>query len=217
MTYEITKRIKGKLYRYLVKGIREGKKVKLKFVKYLGPVSPVNKSQRKKSSGRKAAVFVRQLTEEEKQKLAQEQQNPKGLVRDRARIIIFSSEGKTPKEIAAQMKRDYIRILIAVKEFNRKGLECLNFKTSTGRPRRITKEQENDIVETSLKNPKEVNLPYNNWNCRLLALWFEKKHNQKISVERVRKFLRQNRVTFTVPKHKLMKADASLRAAFKKS
>lgn len=217
MAYEITKLIKGKLYRYLVRGVREGKKVKLKFVKYLGPVSPVNKSQRRKSSGRKAAIFVRQLTEEEKQKLEHEQQNSKGLIRDRARIILFSSEGKTPKEIAAQMKRDYIRVLIAVKEFNKKGLECLKFKTSSGRPRRITKEQEKDIVETSLKNPKEVNLPYNNWSCRLLALWFEQRYKQKISDERVREILRRNKVTFTVPKHRLMKADASLRSAFKKS
>lgn len=209
-------KIKGRKYRYEVTNYRQGKKVKHRR-KYLGPVVPVNKTQRKKSTGRKAVVFVKRLTAEQKQKLEQEQQNPKALVRDRARIILFSSEGKTPKEIAAQMKRDYIRVLIAVKEFNKKGLECLNFKTSSGRPRRIMKEQEKDIVETSLKNPKEVGLPYNNWSCRLLALWFEKKYKQKISVERIRKFLRQNRVTFTVPKHKLMKADASLRAAFKKS
>ncbi len=217
MTYEIRKKIKGKFYRYLVKGVREGKTVKLKFVKYLGPVSPINKSQRKKSTGRRAAVFVRKLTEEEKQKLTSVQQNPKGLVKDRAKIILFSAEGKPPKEIAAQMKRDYLRVLIAIKEFNNKGLRCLEFRTSNGRPRRITAEQEKDIVETSQKNPREVNLPYNNWSCRLLALWFEKKYKQEISGERVREFLRKNKVTFTVPKYKLMKADASLQEAFKKS
>lgn len=217
MTYEIIKTIKGRKYRYLVKGTRKGKTVKQEFVKYLGPVKPVNKSQRKKSSGRKAAVFVRSLTGDEKQKLLEAQQNPKGLIRDRAKIILFSSENKTPKEIAKQMKRDYIRVLIAIKQFNQKGLECLKFKTSSGRPRRISKEQEKVLVEIALKSPKEVNLHYNNWNCRLLALWFEQEYKQKISDERVRELLMENKVTFTVPKHKLMKADAVLREAFKKN
>ena len=217
MAYEIKKKIKGKFYRYLVKGVREGKKVRLKFVKYLGPVQPVNKSQRKKSSGRKPAVFVRSLTEEEKHKLLQAQQNPKALIRDRAKIILFSSEGKNPKGISAQMKRDYARVLAAIKEFNKKGLGCLKFKTSNGRPKRITKEKVDHLFETALKNPNTVNLPYNNWSCRLLALWFEQKYKQKISGEWIRRLLKKNRITFTVPKHNLAKADPVLREAFKKS
>lgn len=216
MVYEITKNIKGRKYRYLVKGVREGRKVRLKFVKYLGPVEPVNKSERQKG-GRKPAVFVRSLSEDVKQRLTQEQQNPQAFIRDRARITLLSSEGKTPKQIAEQLKRGYVSILNTINNFNKEGLGILARKSSPGRPRRISKEQENDLVETALKSPKVAGLPYNNWSCRLLSLWFEEKYKQQISDEWVRTLLRRNKVTFTMPKHKLLKANEPLRRAFKKS
>lgn len=212
MHIEIYK-IKGRYYRYEVANYREGKKIKHK-KKYLGPVKPKNKTQKKTS--RKASVFVRPLTENEKQELTQKQKDPKAVVRDRAKLILLSSEGKTPKQIAAQMKKDYARTLKVINSFN-KNFDIFIVGKITGRPRRITLEQEKDIVDTSLKSPKEANLPYNNWNCKLLSLWFQQKYNVKISGVWVRELLIRNRITFAVPKHKLMKADETLREAFKKS
>lgn len=212
MHIEIYK-IKGRDYRYEVTNYREGKKIKHK-KKYLGPVKPKNKTQKRAS--RKASVFVRSLAENEKQNLFQKQKDPKAIVRDRAKIVLLSSEGKTPKQIAEQMKRNYARTLMVINNFN-KNLDIFKAGKITGRPRRITVEQEKDIVDTSLKSPKEANLPYNNWNCRLLSLWFQQKYNVKISDGWVRKLLMRNRITFTVPKHKLMKANETLREAFKKS
>jgi len=208
------KKINGREYRYERLNYRIGAKVKHKN-KYLGPVSPIR--ARRKSSGRKSSVFVRQLNEKEEQDLIQKQKDPKAFVRDRAKIFLLSADGKTPKQIAEQLKRDYARTLKIINNFNKHGFDVLTPGKITGRPRRITSEQEKDIVETALKTPNEVNLPYNNWTCRLLALWFEQKHKQKISDERVRELLIKNKVTFTVPKHRLMKADAALREAFKKS
>jgi len=212
MHIEIYK-IKGRNYRYEVTNYREGKKIRHR-KKYLGPVKPKNRTQKKTS--RKASVFVRPLIENEKQELIQKQKDPKAFVRDRAKIIILSSEGKTPKQIATQMKKDYARTLWTINNFN-KNFDIFKVGKITGRPRRITFEQEKDIVDTSLKSPKEANLPYNNWNCRLLSLWFQQKYNVKISDVWVRELLIRNRITFTVPKHKLMKADETLREAFKKS
>ena len=99
--------IKGREYRYEVTNYREGKKIKHR-KKYLGPVQPKNKTQKTR---RTASVFVRSLTENEKQNLVKKQKDPKAVVRDRAKIILLSSEGKTPKQIAAQMKKDYARTL----------------------------------------------------------------------------------------------------------
>ncbi|MBU1165835.1 winged helix-turn-helix domain-containing protein [Candidatus Micrarchaeota archaeon] len=199
-------------YRYEVKNYREGKKIK-HTRKYLGPVSPL---RNRKTSGRKSSVFVRQLTEEEKQDLIQKQKDPKAVIRDRAKILLLSSEAKTPKQIARQMKKDYTRTLKVINNFNQ-NLDIFKVGKITGRPRRITVEQEKDLVETALKSPKDANLPYNNWNCKLLSLWFQQKYGVKISDVWVRKLLMRNRITFTVPKHKLMKSDVSLREAFKKS
>lgn len=214
MHVEIYK-IKGRDYRYEVTNYREGKKIKHR-KKYLGPVNPVNKSQRKKG-GRKPAVFVRSLGEEEKQQLLKKQTDQKAFIRDRAKILLLSSEGKTAMQIAVQMKKSYAKLLKIISGFNKKGFEIFTIKKSSGRRKRITPEQEKDVVEAALKSPKDQGLAYNNWSCRLLALWFRKKYNTEISDEWVRTILQRNKVSFTVPKHKLAKADASLQEAFKKN
>ncbi len=64
MVFVKIKKIKGRLYKYLVKGYRVNGKVKHKTIKYLGAVEPVNK-KRKHGGGRKPHLFVRELTEKE--------------------------------------------------------------------------------------------------------------------------------------------------------
>lgn len=216
MTHIETYKIKGRLYKYEVTNYREGKKVKHKR-KYLGPVSPVNKIHRKKSTGRKHSVFVRELTPEEKHELRQAKRNPDAFIRDKAKIILLSNEGKTSKELSARLQKDYVRTLKLIKDFNNNGLNVLKRKVGGGRPKRITEEQINDLIETANKTPREVNLPYSNWTCKLLSKWFSKKYNENLSSEWIRILLRRNGITYTVPKHKLMKADETLRNAFKKN
>ncbi len=215
MAYIEIRKFGGRDYRYEVENYREGKKIRHKR-KYLGPVKPINKSQRKKG-GRKPAVFVRLLTDEERQVLEAEKQNNQAFVRDRAKVALLSSEGKSPKEIAAQLRRGYIGILRIINGFNQIGIDFFKKRKQTGRPPKISKAQETDIVEMAVKSPKDAGLPYNNWSCRLLSLWFKEKYKQGISNEWVRMLLRRNKVTFTMPRHKLLKAIPCLQAAFKKS
>ncbi len=208
-------KIKGKEYRYEVTNYREGKKIKHR-KKYLGPVNPINKSQRKKG-GRKPAIFVRPLNEEEKQQLIQKQTDPRAFVRDRAKILLMSAEEKSATKIAVQLKKNYPKLLKIISDFNKIGFEIFTIKKPTGRRRRIMPEQEKVIVEAALQSPKVHGLAYNNWNCRIMALWFSQKYNQKICAEWIRTILKRNKITFTVPKHRLAKADAALQAAFKKN
>ena len=90
MHIEIYK-IKGREYKYEVSNYRVGDKVKHR-KKYLGPVQPVNKTQRKKSTGRKPSVFVRKLTGEEKQELEKIARSNNAFSKERAEIILYSSE-----------------------------------------------------------------------------------------------------------------------------
>ena len=213
--YERIKMIKGKPYRYLVRGVREGKIVKQKVVKYLGPVNPVR--QRKKSTGRKPSSFVKELTEEEKCGLRQAKRSSSAFIRDRTKIILLSSERKTIKEISEKLQRDSLSVRRIVKEFNKNSLDVLKRKTSGGRPKTITDEEINGLIETAVNSPKDVGLPYNNWTCKMLSFWFSKKYGKKISSEWVRRLMKKNKITFTMPKHKLLKASEKLRSAFKKN
>ncbi len=217
MTFEIIKNIKGRDYRYLVKGVREGKKVRHKFVKYLGPVKPVNKLQRKKSLGRKHSAFVRELTPEEKHELRQGKRNNDAFIRDRAKAILLSNEGKNLNEISEKLQIHYLTIRRMIKQFNNSGLNALKRKIGNGRPKIISEEQIKDLVKTTNRIPRDAGLPYGNWTCKLLSRWFSEKYKEKLSSEWIRILLRRNGITYTVPKHKLMKADETLRNAFKKN
>lgn len=216
MSYIEIRKIAGREYRYEVTNYRQGNKVKHRR-KYLEPVSPVNKMQRKKSTGRKHSVFVRQLTPEEKHELRQAKRDPDAFIRDRAKIILLSNERKTAKDVAARLQKDYARTIKLIKRFNKNGLEILKRRIGTGRPKKITDEQLTNLIETANKIPRDVGLPYSNWTCKLLGRWFSEKYDGKLSSEWIRILLRRNGITYTVPKHKLMKADEKLRNAFKKN
>lgn len=214
MSYIEIRKIAGREYKYEVTNYREGQKVKHRR-KYLGPVSPVK--ERKKSSGRKPSIFVRALSPEEKHELRQAKRSNNAFMRDRARIILLSYDKKNAKQVAERLQRDYLSVFTIIKKFNKNGLEILKRKTSEGRPRNMTEEQLGDLIETANKTPKDVDLPYVNWTIKMLTKWFNEKYNKNFSSEWTRKLLLKNRITFTMPKHKLMKADETLRNAFKKS
>ena len=195
MSYERIKIVKGREYRYLVRGTRENGKVKQRVVKYLGAVTPLNKIQRKKSTGRKHSAFVRELTPEEKHELRQAKRNNDAFIRDRAKVILLSNEGKTAKELSIRLQKDYVRTLKLINDFNNDGLDVLKRKIGKGRPKRITEQQLTDLVETANRIPREVGLPYSNWTCKMLSKWFSEKYKEQLSPEWIRILLRRNGIT----------------------
>ena len=65
MTYTRIKKINGKQYKYLVAGKRVNGNVQQKVLKYIGPVNPIYKIGQKREKTN-ASLFVRSLTEQEK-------------------------------------------------------------------------------------------------------------------------------------------------------
>mgnify|MGYP001615436296 FL=1 len=130
--------IKGRKYKYEVTNYRIGKKVKHKW-KYLGAVNPVN-NRRNPNAGRKPKLKVRDLTTEEKDFVKQNLKSNKSFIKDRARIIYLSSNGKTVKEICKELTFHRPKIEKIIKQFNQKGIAIFKRGKSSGKPRRITKE-----------------------------------------------------------------------------
>ena len=84
--------IKGRQYKYEVTNYRVGKRVKHKW-KYLGAVHPIN-NRRNPNAGRKPKLKVRELAFEERDFVSQNLKNSKSFIKDRARIIDLSFDGK---------------------------------------------------------------------------------------------------------------------------
>lgn len=190
MHIEIYK-IKGREYRYAVTNYRAGDKVKHK-KRYVGPVSPVHKTQRKKSTGRKPFAFVRKITEEEKQELEKATHSQHAFMKERAKIILSSAEGMKTSEICKTIQREKRSVLFAIKEFNKRGMVCLQQGKSTGKKPKFTEEQRAKMTGIVNTNPKKLNMHFTTWSLPKLKKYFiENKIVDSISIEAVRYILKE--------------------------
>jgi len=159
--------IRGRKYRYEVTNYRDGSKVKHKW-KYLGAVEPVNKRSNP-NAGRKPKLKVRELSSEEREIIKQNLKSSKSFVKDRARLINLSADGKTVKEICKELGFYRPKIEKIINQFNEKGLKIFERGKSPGRPRRITKEERAQIIQWLNTHPEKLGLHFNNWSHTRLS------------------------------------------------
>src|SRR3989338_2724185 len=119
MTHTEIYTIKGRKYRYEITNYRVGNKIKHK-KKYLGAVEPVNK-RRNPNAGRKPAIFVRTITEGDTKALETAKKSSDAFTRDRAKILLLSSERLSVKQIAEKVSCENRKVKYAIKDFNGKG------------------------------------------------------------------------------------------------
>lgn len=161
VTYVRIKTIKGLKYKYLVAGKRIGNSVKQKVVKYLGPVNPIYNFGKKQKTN--ASLYVRHLTEEEKLELNKSVKSNKIFIRDRAKIILLSSERLFAKQIAGKINCEERKVWKAIKEFNKKGMIALQRGKAKGAAPTFTKEIKKIILMHFSKQPREFNYHFTTW------------------------------------------------------
>jgi transposase len=169
MSYIEIKVIKGREYRYERTSYRVGGTVKHRS-RYLGAVRPA-KAKRNPNAGRKPKLFIRQVTDEERRSLEQNLRNGKSFVKDRARILIASLEGNTVKQIGAMLGIHRPRIEKVIKQFNKVGIKVFTRGKSTGRPRRITREQRALLLQYANTDPRKLGLHFTTWSRTRLAAY----------------------------------------------
>lgn len=126
MVFTEIKTIKGKQYKYRRKSVRKGDKVVHVNVEYLGPVEPVYKTGRsEKPRKSNASIFVGELTQEEHEILKKLTKSSDSFKRDRAKILLLSSEKEPSKQIAEKTNCDVRKVRNAINSFNEKGMAAL--------------------------------------------------------------------------------------------
>lgn len=185
--------IKGKKYKYEVTNYRAGKKIKHKW-KYLGAVNPVN-NRRNPNAGRKPKLKVREFTPEEKDFVKQNLKSSKSFVKDRARILNLSDDGKTVKEICKELGFHRPKVEKIIKQFNEKCLKIFERGKSSGKPRRITKEERAMIVQYANTNPLKLGLHFNNWSLVKLSDYANEREI-KVSSSQVRRILKEDNIAY---------------------
>lgn len=148
---------------------------------------------------RKPEVFVRELSDEEGQRLVRITRTSRDRVRlRRAMIVLASAQGQSARDIAAliQGSDDYVRGVIHA--FNEHGLAALDPKWSGGRPAKIDDATAERICRVALARPHDLGKPFTTWS---VAKLHEHLVNTgvipaDVSVETVRRLLRRRRISF---------------------
>ena len=162
MAYTRIKTINGRKYKYLVTGKRDGGVVAQKVLKYLGPVNPVYRvgKERKKSN---ASIYVRQLSEEEKVKLKTATKSTEAFAMDRAKIILFSSQGLFARQIAERISCKERKVRSAIKGFNKKGISALKRGKAKGAIPKFDGIKKKIILMHFSQKPSKFNYHFTAW------------------------------------------------------
>ena len=189
MTYTRIKTINGRSYKFLVAGKRVEGKVQQKVVKYLGPVNPIYKIGNKRAKTN-ASVYARPLTEQEKTELNKATKSSITFVRDRAKIILLSSQRLFAKQISHKLNCEPRKVRKAIKDFNSKDLQALQRRKAKGAVPKFTQLIKKIILMHFSKTPMSFGYHFTTWTLpRFTKHLIGYKVVESISIEKVRQIL----------------------------
>lgn len=189
MTYIEIKTLNGKQYKYLRKTVRNGKKMNHITLKYLGPVNPIYKIGKKRSRTN-ASVYVRTVTDLEKEKLKAEAKSSNSFTKDRAKIILYSSQRLFAKQIAEKISCKERKVRATIKDFNNKGLQALQRGKAKGAMPKFDNVKKSIILMHFSKKPSDFNLHFTTWTLpRFREHLINYKVVECISIETLRQIL----------------------------
>ena len=189
MAYIEIKTLNGKQYKYLRKTVRNGKKMEHITLKYLGPVNPIYKigNRREKTN---ASVYSRDLTEQEKTELNKSVKSGSAFTRDRAKIILLSSEKLFAKQIAEKLSCEERKVRKAIKDFNSKNLFALQRGKAKGAVPKFDDIKKKIILMHFSKTPMSFGYHFTAWTLpRFAKHLIEYKIVESISIETLRQIL----------------------------
>ena len=153
-------------------------------------------------------VYRLSLSREEEETLEQMYHHAKKRrLRQRALMVLLSHRGYCQKEIAKITGVSYPTARRYLHAYHLYGFCALYDHPKPGRPKRLTKEQEQQIDEWMNDSPRRMSFNQNNWTCRLLRFMIIKTWGIRLSLERVRQIIKALGYTLVRPKHQTKKAD----------
>jgi transposase len=145
-------------------------------------------------------VRVRRLTDQEGQKLQQiVRRGSTSSVRYRRAMMLLASAGGNRVPVIAQLVQvDEDTVRDVIHRFNEIGLAALDPRWAGGRPRQLSPDDEEFVVQTATTRPVKLGQPFTRWSLRKLLTYLHRVHGRVIRIgrEALRLLLARRGVTF---------------------
>ncbi|MEU4303657.1 IS630 family transposase [Kitasatospora aureofaciens] len=145
-------------------------------------------------------VMVRRLTDQEGQQLQRTvRRGSTNTVRyRRAMMLLVSAGGNRVPGIARLVQADEDTVRDVIHRFNEIGLACLDPRWAGGRPRLLSPDDEDFVVQTAATRPTKLGQPFTRWSIRKLLAYLRRAHGRVIRIgrEALRCLLVRRGVTF---------------------
>jgi len=135
----------------------------------------------------------------------------------RYHVIYLHLKGHTNKDIAGMVGLCQHTVGTYVNAYKTKGLEGLVMGKSTGAPRFLTPEQEQQLFEViTTKTPDQVGIPNRkNWDSHIACQWVKNNFGIEYSARGMLDVLHRLNLSYTRPTYTLAKADPQKQEEFK--
>src|SRR5581483_2229844 len=149
------------------------------------------------------------LTESERNALEKLYRTSKVLrLRIRAQMVFLSAEQHLKVlEIASLVRESEVTVLRGLKRYHAEGINGLYDAPQPGRPAAVTPAYRQRLLEIVRRRPRSLNQPYSLWTLQRLGNYLAEQTGIRVSIETVRRTLKQGGIGLSRPQHKISSPD----------
>lgn len=131
-------------------------------------------------------VRVRRLTDQEGQKLQRivRRDSTSSVRYRRAMMLLASAGGNRVPVIAELVQADEDTVREVIHRFNEIGLACLDPQWAGGRPRQLSPDDEDFVIQRATTRPTKLGQPFTRWSLRKLVAYLHQVHGRIIRIGR---------------------------------
>ncbi|KCZ71029.1 transposase [Candidatus Methanoperedens nitroreducens] len=159
--------------------------------------------------------FLPDFSIDELNDLYQKEGDPKAKIRLLAAIL--RKEGRTLEEVSFTIKHPLTTVGDWLRRLHVEGISRKNNKKQSGRPKRLTDKQIENLKPILFKSPHEQGFPFIIWTTKLVIQLIEKLYNVSYKPLQVRRILHRLGLSCQKPRPAHRKANKQLQEEFKKN
>jgi transposase len=135
---------------------------------------------------------------------------------ERYQAVRLHLMGHTINQIATILNRSEKTVGTYIRSYKKHGLEGLTMKFSTGKPPRLTIEQQEQLKQTIINSvPHDVGFTAKfNWTLEIIAAYIEREFKKSYSLRGVSKMMHKLGLSYTKPTYTLAAADEEKQKEF---